>query len=195
MDKENKKNSKKAERKEKNKNKEKYPIIIKKKNGFQWVIIAALLFVIATDGYFAYKGLQSSVYFILFVIVFALTALSMWVNYSRDIYLKENKIEFYTNKNVTDKIKYSSITSLTKENGKESNKKKSFYVINYNETSGKKKSKPKQAQYFINPSNYSIADFKEITRIIQLNNPAVTLDEEISASYSPDKKDDVAAAK
>ena len=92
----------------------KYPIIIKKKNSLMVMAVIAE-FVIALV-YGITQG-PTSVLFSCFLFVAVVTALAVWVAYSRDIYLKENKIEFYQNKNLIQKIKYSSIESIDVDNG------------------------------------------------------------------------------
>ena len=115
----------------------KYPIIIKKKNSLMVMAVIAE-FVIALV-YGITQG-PTSVLFSCFLFVAVVTALAVWVEYSRDIYLKENKIEFYQNKNLIQKIKYSSIESIDVDNGIEpKDRKKDFIVITYRETSNKKK--------------------------------------------------------
>ena len=48
----------------------------------------------------------------IFVFTGIITALSVLVEYSQDIFIKENKLEFYKNKDLIKAIKYSSIKSI-----------------------------------------------------------------------------------
>lgn len=158
----------------------KYPIIIKKKNS---LMISAVIveFVIALV-YAITQGVTNPL-FICFLFVAIVTALAVWVEYSRDIYLKENKMEFYQNKNLIKKIKYSSIESLSIENDpKEKNKKKEFFTVTYRETSNKKKNNrnDKVDKYYISPSYYSGEDFKVIKNTIKSKNSNVKIDESVT---------------
>ena len=110
-------------------------------------------------------------------------ALALWVEYSRDIYLKENKIEFYQNKNLITTIKYSNIATLAVEEGNEDkNKKKEYVTIAYRETSNKKNSdkNAKIKKYYISPSYYCANDFKMIKEVIKSKNSEVKFNENLS---------------
>lgn len=158
----------------------KYPIIIKKKNSLMVMAVVAE-FLIALV-YAVVQG-PTSVLFACFLFIAVVTALAVWVEYSRDIYLKENKIEFYQNKNLIKSIKYSSIESLDVENGDQSNnKKKEFVTITYRETSKKKKNNrnEKVDKYYISPSHYCANDFKMIRDVVKSRNPQVKLNENLS---------------
>lgn len=157
-----------------------YPIIIKKKNSFMVMAVIAEFIIALVYG--VTQGV-TSILFAFFLFVAIVTALALWVEYSRDIYLKENKIEFYENKNLIKKIKYSNVESLAIENGNEDkNKKKEFFTINYRETSNKKSAnKPsKMNKYYISPSNYCGNDFKIIIDTIKSKNLNVKLNENLS---------------
>lgn len=158
----------------------KYPIIIKKKNSLMVMAVIAE-FVIALV-YGITQG-PTSVLFSCFLFVAVVTALAVWVEYSRDIYLKENKIEFYQNKNLIQKIKYSSIESIDVDNGIEpKDRKKDFIVITYRETSNKKKNNRNEKidNYYLSTSYYCSNDFKMIRDAIKSRNPEVKLNENLS---------------
>ena len=158
----------------------KYPIIIKKKNSTMVMAVIAEFIIALVYG--ITQG-PTSVLFVCFLFIAIVTALAVWVEYSRDIYLKENKIEFYQNKNLLKKIKYSSIESLEIDNGIEpKNRKKDFVVITYRETSNKKKNNrnEKVDKYYLSTSYYCSNDFKMIRDTIKLRNPQVKLNENLS---------------
>lgn len=158
----------------------KYPIIIKKKNSIMVMAVIAEFIIALVYG--ITQG-PTSVLFVCFLFIAIVTALAVWVEYSRDIYLKENKIEFYQNKNLLKKIKYSSIESLEIDNGIEpKNRKKDFVVITYRETSNKKKNNrnEKVDKYYLSTSYYCSNDFKMIRDTIKLRNPQVKLNENLS---------------
>ncbi|WP_294392401.1 hypothetical protein [uncultured Clostridium sp.] len=158
----------------------KYPIIIKKKNSLMVMAVIAE-FVIALV-YGITQG-PTSLLFSCFLFVAVVTALAVWVEYSRDIYLKENKIEFYQNKNLIQKIKYSSIESIDVDNGIEpKDRKKDFIVITYRETSNKKKNNRNEKidKYYLSTSYYCSNDFKMIRDAIKSRNPEVKLNENLS---------------
>lgn len=156
-----------------------YPIIIKKKNSF--MVLAVVAEFLVSFVYGIIEGF-TSVLFLCFLFVAIVTLLAVWVEYSRDIYLKENKIEFYSNKDLLQKIKYSSIVSLDVEHSEEpKNKKKEFFTINYRETSSKKSrnKESKIKKYYLSSSWYTANDFKMIKDIIKSKNPEVKLNENL----------------
>lgn len=158
----------------------KYPIIIKKKNSLMVMAVIAEFIIALVYG--ITQG-PTSVLFACFLFVAIVTALAVWVEYSRDVYLKENKIEFYQNKNLLKKIKYSSIESLDIDNGIESkDRKKDFVVITYRETSNKKKNNrnDKVDKYYLSTAYYCSNDFKMIRDVIKSRNPEVKLNENLS---------------
>ncbi|MGN0145055.1 MAG: hypothetical protein ACI398_08730 [Clostridium sp.] len=163
-----------------------YPIIIKKKNSFMLMAVIAEFFVALVYGIiYGFTNLL----FVCFLFVAIITLLSVWVEYSRDIYLKENKIEFYSNKDLLKKIKYSSIVSLDVEHGEEAkDKKKEFFTIKYNETSTKKSKnkEPKIKKYYLSSSWYTANDFKMIKDIIKSKNTNVKIDENLK-KYTKEK--------
>lgn len=157
----------------------KYPVIIKKKNSFMVMAVVAEFLIAVVYG--ITQG-PTNILFACFLFVAIVTALAVWVEYSRDIYLKENKIEFYSNKNLVKKIKYSSIESLEVENGaEEKNKKKEFVTITYRETSNKKSGNKaaKTDKYYINTSYYCANDFKMIKDIVKTRNPQVKFNDNL----------------
>ena len=105
----------------------KYPIIIKKKNSFMVMAVVAEFLVALVYG--ITQGF-ASVLFAFFLFVAIVTALALWVEYSGDVYLKENKIEFYQNKNLITTIKYSNIATLAVEEGNEDKNKKKRMCYN-----------------------------------------------------------------
>lgn len=158
----------------------KYPIIIKKKNS---LMIMAVIAEFAIALVYGITQGPTSILFACFLFVAVVTALAVWVEYSRDIYVKENKIEFYQNKNLIKKIKYGSIESLEIDNGVEAkDRKKDFFVITYRETSNKKKNNrnEKVDKYYLSTSYYCSNDFKIIRDVIKSRNPEVKLTENLS---------------
>ena len=148
----------------KNMAEEKFPIRIKKKNGF--MLSVAILFILCGIAYGALlKNKGGILPMIIFVSVGVIYLLTLFVEYSRDIYLKENCIEFYTNKDLTEKIKYSDIAIIDIKKGeKPSDKKKDFFYITYDES--RKKNKPKRKHYSFAISNYAVEDLKKIRDVI-----------------------------
>lgn len=143
---------------------EKFPIRIKKKNGF--MLTVAILFILCGSLYGALLkdkgGILPMAIFVGIGIIYLLTVL---VEYSRDIYLKDSCIEFYNNKDLTEKIKYSEIVMIDIKKGeKAADKKKDFFCITYDEA--RKKNKPKRKHYSFSISNYSVEDLKKMRDII-----------------------------
>lgn len=164
----------------------KYPIIIKKKNSFMLMAVIAEFFIAGVYGII--QGF-TSLLFLCFLFVAIVTLLAVWVEYSRDVYLRENKIEFYSNKDLIINIKYSSIVSLDVAHGEETkDKKKEFFTISYNETSSRKSKnkKPKIKKYYLNPSWYNANDFRVIKSTIKSKNPNIKIDENLK-KYTKDK--------
>ena len=158
----------------------KYPIVIKKKNSLMIMAVMAEFLIAVLYG--VIQG-PTSILFMCFLFVAVVTALAVWVEYSRDIYLKENKIEFYQNKNLIKKIKYNSIESLGVENGNEpKNQKKEFVTITYRETSNKKKNNRNEKidKHYISTSDYCANDFKIIRDVIKSRNPEVKFNDNLS---------------
>ena len=88
----------------------KFPIVIKKRNGVM-IGVSILEIVVGIIFGITQEGLKSILIWI-FVFAGIITALSVLVEYSQDIFLKENKMEFYKNKDLIKAIKYSSIKSI-----------------------------------------------------------------------------------
>lgn len=151
-----------------------FPIVIKKRNGFMIGVSILEIFVGLVTG-MTTDGIKSPILWI-FVFVGIITALSVLVEYNQDIYLKENKVEFYKNNDLIKEIKYSNINTLSISKGKDSkSKKKDFFAISYSE--GKKSSK--DDNYLINPMNYGAEDLKTIKNTILKKNPSVKVQEEV----------------
>ncbi len=143
---------------------EKFPICIKKKNGF--MLSVAILFIICGIIYgVLLKGKGGILPMIIFVGIGIIYLLTLLVEYSRDIYLKDNCIEFYNNKDLVQKIKYSEISIIDiKKGDKPADKKKDFFCITYDE--GRKKNKPKRKHYSFGVSNYAVEDLVKIREMI-----------------------------
>ena len=105
-----------------------FPIIIKKRNGLMigvsmCEIAMGLVFSLTGEGF-------KSVLLWVFVFIGIITLLSVLGEYSQDVFLKENKMEFYRNKDLVKSIKYSTVNSIYIGKGNESkNKKKDFYGV------------------------------------------------------------------
>lgn len=155
-----------------------FPIVLKKRNGVMIgvsiiEIVTGLILGLSVDGIISAP---------LWIFVFAgiVTALSVWTEYSQDIYLKENKIEFYKNNDLIRSIKYSRIKSISIEKGNEAKtKKKDFVAISYNENDDKKNRNTKSDIYLINPMNYSSKDLTIIKRIILMKNSSIKVGENL----------------
>lgn len=151
----------------------KFPIVIKKRNGMMigvsiLEIIMGIIFSITSGGI-------KSVMLWIFVFTGIVTALSVLVEYSQDILIKENKVEFYKNKDLIKTIKYSTIKSISIEKGNEpKTKKKDFFTIGIG---GNKSSKVDS--YLINPMNYSVGDLTKVKDIIVLKNPSVKVSKDV----------------
>lgn len=153
-----------------------FPIVIKKRNGLMIgvaiiEIIIGIIFGISTGGF-------KSILLWIFVFVGVVTALSVLGEYSRDVLLKENKVEFYKNKDLIKEIKYSNIKSINISKGNESKiKKKDFVAIEYNE--GKKKNDT-SLSYLIDPMSYSAQDLMTIRDTILAKNSSVRISDEVN---------------
>lgn len=158
-----------------------FPIVIKKRNGAMLgvsiiEILLGVVFAITQD------GLKSPLLWI-FVFTGIITALSVWVEYSRDIFLKENKMEFYKNKDLIKAIKYSDIKSISMSKGNEpKTKKKDFVSINIgsNDNKNKKNNNSNIEKYLVNPSNYGAQDLIKIKEIIVAKNSYVKVSSEFN---------------
>lgn len=152
----------------------KFPIVIKKRNGLMLgvaiiEIIIGIIFGITTDG-------VKSILLWIFIFVGVVTALSVLVEYSQDVFLKENKIEFYKNKDLVKEIKYSNVKSISISKGSEpKTKKKDFVAIEYSD--GNKKN---SFSYLIDPMSYSAQDLITIRDTILSENSSVKVSDEVN---------------
>lgn len=161
-----------------------FPIVIKKRNGGMLgvsiiEILMGAIFGITQD------GLKSPLLWI-FVFTGIITALSVWVEYSRDIYLKENKMEFYKNKDLLKAIKYSDIKSISMCKGNEPKTKKKDFVsisIGTNDNKNKKNNNSNIEKYLVNPSNYGARDLIKIKDIIVSKNSYVKVNSEFNEFF------------
>ncbi len=150
----------------------KFPITIKKRNGM--MMIAAIVEFILGIVFGIIGGIGSALLWI-FLFTGVVTALSVLVEYSQDILLKENKIEFYKFNDLIKSIKYSSIKSIYVSKGNDAKtKKKDFLAIGFNEND-----KKKDNAYLINLMNYSATDLTKIKNAILLKNSSVKVAEEV----------------
>lgn len=153
-----------------------FPIVIKKRNG---AMIGASIIEILIGVFFGITqgGLMSPLLWV-FVFTGIITALSVWVEYSRDIILKENKIEFYKNTDLIKSIKYSHIKSVSISKGNEpKTKKKDFVIINIDENDNKnrKNNNSKTEKYLVNPSSYGASDLLKMKDVIVSKNSNVEI--------------------
>jgi len=163
----------------------KFPIVIKKRNGAMigvsiLEIIMGIFFGIAGEGI-------KSVLLWIFVITGIITVLSVLVEYSQDILIKENKVEFYKNNDLIKAIKYSSIKSIDIAKGNESKtKKKDFFTIciGGNDNNSNRNKNSKIEKYLVNPSNYSTKDLITIKDIIKNKNSAVKVNKEVEEFFN-----------
>ena len=153
----------------------KYPITIKKKNSFMISVgIAEIVFGLV---WVIPEGIKSLAMWI-FVVTGIITLLSVWVEYSRDIKIGENKVEFYKNKELTQSIKYSEISNLSLRKGEENKEKnKKFLTISFSATGKKKDSKSKK--YDICTSEYSLNDLAKLRDTILKFNKSVKVSTEV----------------
>ena len=161
-----------------------FPITIKKRNGGMIVASITEILIGVIFG-FTQGGLTSPLLWI-FVFTGIVTALSIWVEYSRDIILKENKIEFYKNTDLIKTIKYSDIKSVSIAKGNEpKTKKKDFVTINtgVNDNKNRKNNNSKSEKYLINPSNYGASDFLKMKNVILSKNSNVDITDEFKEFF------------
>ena len=150
----------------------KFPIVIKKRNST--MIGVAIIEIIAGIIFGITGGGMKSVLLWIFLFTGIITALSVLGEYSKDILLKENKIEFYKNKDVIKTIKYSSIKSIFIDKGNEpKTKKKDFFTIGIGDKSSKAES------YLIDPMSYSVGDLAKIKDIIVMKNSSVKVNDDV----------------
>ncbi len=157
----------------------KFPIVLKKKNSVM-IGVAIIEIVIGVIFGALQGGLKSVPMWVLF---FAgiVTALSVFVEYSQDILIKEDAIEFYRNNDLIKSIKYSNIKSIFIGKGNEpKNKRKDFFIIGFYKNDKKKNKNSAEETYLINPMSYSAQDFSVIKNIIVSKNSSVKVSEEVS---------------
>ena len=168
----------------------KFPLVIKKRNGAMIgvsiiEIVMGIIFGIAGDG-------LKSILLWIFVFTGIITALSVLVEYSQDILLKENNVEFYKNKDLIKSIKYSSINSIYIGKGNETKtKKKDFLTIGFNNNDSKSNKNNKSNKnykvesYPINPNNYGSQDLITMKNIILSKNSSVKVSGEVNEFFNP----------
>ena len=135
----------------------KFPIVIKKRNGVM-IGVSILEIVMGIIFGFVGDGLKNILLWI-FVFTGIVTALSVLVEYSRDIFMKENKLEFYNNKDLIKAIKYSSIKSINIDKGNEpKTKKKDFLTIYFgnNDSKDNRNKDSKVEKYFVSLHEYHL---------------------------------------
>ena len=148
-------------------------ICIKKRNGF--MITAGILEIIFGLIWSIQDGIKSVPMWI-FVITGIITLLSVWVEYSEDIVLSDNKIQFYKRTDLLKSVKYSEISSMDFINGTEiKDRKKKFLSISL---SGNNKRR-KDNNVLISTSNYSAGDVLKIRDIILEKNKVVKMSKEV----------------
>lgn len=167
----------------------KFPIVIKKRNG---VMIGVSILEIVMGIFFGIVGggVTSPLLWI-FVFTGVVSGLSVLVEYSQDILIKENKLEFYKNNDLIKAIKYSSIKSIDIDKGNEpKTKKKEFFTIIFggNDKNSNRNNKSKIEKYLINPSNYSTKDFIIIKNIIISKNSAAKVNSEVEEFFKVRQK-------
>lgn len=151
----------------------KFPVVIKKRNGT--MIAVAISEIVMGIIFGISQGGLSNVLLWVFVFVGIITALQVLCEYNQNILLKENKIEFYKNKDLIKAIKYSDIKSIYVDKGKETKtKKKDFFTIGFcvNKSS-------KAESYLINPMNYGVGDLAKVKNIIVMKNSSVKVNSDV----------------
>lgn len=161
-----------------------FPITIKKRNG--GMIVAAITEILIGVIFGATQGGLTSPLLWIFVFTGIVTALSVWVEYSRDIMLKENKIEFYKNADLIKTIKYSDIKSISIAKGNEpKTKKKDFVSFNtcINDNNNRKNNNSKSEKYLVSPSSYASSDFLKMKDVILSKNSNVDITDEFKEFF------------
>lgn len=161
-----------------------FPITIKKRNG--GMIAASIIEVLIGVIFGITQGGFTSPMLWIFVFTGIVTALSVWVEYSRDIILKENKIEFYKNTDLIKTIKYSDIKTITIARGNEpKTKKKEFVTISIGKTENKNKKNNdyKIEKYLFSPSSYGANDLIKMKDIIASKNSNVNITSEFKEFF------------
>ncbi len=153
----------------------KFPIVIKKRNAVMLGVSVLEIGVGVTFGITG-GGIKSIPLWV-FVFTGIISALTVLVEYSLDISLNENRVEFYKNKDLIKAIKYGSINSIYISKGNETKtKKKDFFTIGFNSSDNKKF---KDEKYLINPMHYSSKDLDTIKNIIVSKNYSVKVSDDI----------------
>lgn len=161
-----------------------FPITIKKRNGGMIVVSITEILIGVIFGV-TQGGIINPLLWI-FVFTGIITALSVWVEYSRDIMLKENKMEFYKNTDLIKTIKYSDIKTITIARGDEpKTKKKDFVAISIGKTENKNKKNNnyKIEKYLVNPSNYGANDLLKMKDVILSRNSNVNITSEFKEFF------------
>lgn len=162
----------------------KFPVVIKKRNGVM-IGVAILEIVIGIIFGITEDGLKNIILWV-FVFTGIITALSVLVEYSQDILIKENKLEFYKNKALIKTINYSNIKSMSMDKGNElKTKKKNFLTISIGITDNKsnKNKNYKVEKYQVNHTNYSTKDLITIKNIIVSKNSYVKISSEVNELF------------
>lgn len=161
-----------------------FPITIKKKNG--GMILASIIEVLIGVIFGITQGGLTNPLLWIFIFTGIITALSVWVEYSRDIMLKENKMEFYKNTDLIKTIKYSDIKTITIARGNEPKTKKKDFVtisIGKSENKNKKNNDYKIEKYLVNPSSYGANDLIKIKDVIVSKNSNVNITSEFKEFF------------
>jgi hypothetical protein len=161
-----------------------FPITIKKRNG--GMILASITEVLIGVVFGVTQGGLTNPLLWIFVFTGIITALSVWVEYSKDIMLKENKMEFYKNTDLIKTIKYSDIKTITIARGNEpKTKKKDFVAISIGKTENKNKKNNdhKIEKYLVNPSNYGANDLLKMKDVILSRNSNVNITSEFKEFF------------
>lgn len=161
-----------------------FPITIKKKNG--GMVLASIIEVLIGVIFGITQGGLTNPLLWIFVFTGIITALSVWVEYSRDIMLKENKMEFYKNTDLIKTIKYSDIKTITIARGNEPKTKKKDFVtisIGKSENKNKKNNDYKIEKYLVNPSSYGASDLIKIKDVIVSKNSSVNITSEFKEFF------------
>jgi|GEM_PF-1645386 len=163
----------------------KFPVVIKKRNG---VMIGVSILEIVMGIFFGIVGggIKSPLLWI-FVFTGIISALSVFVEYSQDILIKENKLEFYKNNDLIKEIKYINITSIDIDKGNEpKTKRKDFFTISIgsNDKNSNRTKNSKIEKYLVNPSNYSAKDLITIKNIITSKNSSVKVNREVEEYFN-----------
>lgn len=155
-----------------------FPIVIKKRNG---IMIGVSILEIAIAIIFGITGGgMKSILLWIFLFTGIISALSILVEYSQDILLKENKMEFYKNNDLIKTIKYSSIKSIYIDKGNEpKTNKKDFFTIGIGGNDNKGNKNSNVDSYLINPMNYSSEDLIKIKDIIVMKNSSVKVSNDV----------------